>query len=62
MISFQLEKDGDEFHAWSPQLPGCHTHGKTEVSAMHNLKDAIMLYLEDIMEESLQKKKFSVYA
>lgn len=62
MIQFQMERDGEDFHAWSPQLPGCHTHGKTEKSAMKNLKDAIMLYLEDVMEESLFHKKTSHYA
>ncbi len=62
MISFEVEKDGNEFHAWSPQLPGCHTHGKTKISAMHNLKDAIIVYLEDVMEESLREKRASVYA
>jgi predicted RNase H-like HicB family nuclease len=62
MIQFHIEPDGDEFHAWSPDLPGCHTHGKTEKIAMKNLKDAITLYLEDVMEETLFQKKIAHYA
>jgi predicted RNase H-like HicB family nuclease len=46
MITFKIEPDGNEFHAWSPELPGCHTHGKTVAEAMRNLKDAVQLYLE----------------
>ena len=45
MIRFKIEKDGNEFHAWSPELPGCHTHGKTVSEALRNLKDAVSLYL-----------------
>lgn len=56
MITFKIEQDGDEFHAWSPELPGCHTHGKTVSEAMHNLKDAVQLYLEVKMEEEIAKQ------
>lgn len=53
MVTFKLEKDGNEFHAWSPELPGCHTHGATISEAMMNLKDAVQLYLEVVMEEEI---------
>jgi predicted RNase H-like HicB family nuclease len=53
MITFKIEKDGEEFHTWSPELPGCHSHGKSVNEAMANLKDAIELYLEVLMEEEL---------
>ena len=56
MITFKIEKDGNEFHAWSPELPGCHTHGKSPKEAMVNLKDAANLYLETVMEESLTRQ------
>ena len=61
MITFQIEKDGNEFHAWCPELPGCHTHGRTVSEAMKNLKDATNLYLETLMEEEIAKQtlKFS---
>jgi predicted RNase H-like HicB family nuclease len=60
MIQFKIEKDEIGFHAWSPELPGCHTHGETQELAMHNLKDAIVLYLEDVMEETLYATSQSV--
>jgi predicted RNase H-like HicB family nuclease len=53
MVTFKIEKDEGGFHAWSPELPGCHTHGATRAEALANLKDAVQLYLEDVMEESL---------
>lgn len=53
MISFKLEKDSKGYHAWSPELPGCHTHGATRAEALNNLKDAVRLYLDDVIEESL---------
>ena len=51
MITFKIEKDQNEFHAWSPELPGCHTHGRTVDESMQNLKEAISLYLEVMMED-----------
>jgi len=58
MLTFRIEKDGTEFHVWCPELKGCHSHGKTRNQALKNLKDAVYLYLEDIMEESLSEEKF----
>jgi predicted RNase H-like HicB family nuclease len=34
--SFEIEKDGNEYHTWCPELPGCHTHGKTVKEAIEN--------------------------
>ncbi len=51
-ITFEIEKDGDQWHTWSPGLPGCHTHGKTVKEARENLKDAIQVYLETMLERS----------
>ena len=52
-FTFKIEKDGVEFHSWCPELPGCHTHGKTVNLALENLKDAIQLYLDTMMEEEI---------
>ena len=62
MIEFKIEADGQQYHTWCPQLPGCHTHGKTKKEAMMYLKEAISLYLEDIMEESLNSTSFKAFA
>ncbi len=53
MITFKIEPDTIGFHAWSPELPGCHSHGADRAQALANLKDAVRLYLDDVMEESL---------
>jgi predicted RNase H-like HicB family nuclease len=53
MVTFKIETDSVGFHVWSPELPGCHTYGATRADALVNLKDAVRLYLEDVMEESL---------
>jgi predicted RNase H-like HicB family nuclease len=54
-FTFKIEKDGVEFHAWCPELPGCHTHGKTRPEALENLKDAVQLYLDALMEEEITR-------
>lgn len=46
LLTFKIEKDGAEFHAWCPELVGCHTHGETVSKALDNLKDAVQLYLD----------------
>ncbi|MCW5912840.1 MAG: type II toxin-antitoxin system HicB family antitoxin [Cyclobacteriaceae bacterium] len=45
LLTLKIEKDGNEFHAWCPELAGCHTHGETVVKALDNLKDAVQLYI-----------------
>ena len=59
-LSFEIERDGKEFHSWCPQLPGCHSHGKTVKEALENLKDAVNLYLEILIEEQLAKKSLDL--
>lgn len=55
LLSFKIEKDGSEFHAWCPELVGCHTHGETVTKALENLKDAVQLYLDTLMEEEIAR-------
>ena len=47
MVTFRVEPDGEEFHAWSPELKGVHTHGASLEKALANLREAIALYLKD---------------
>lgn len=56
MRNFKIEPDGNEFHAWVPEFPGCHTHGRAVAEAMQNLKDAVQLYLEVKIEEEIAKQ------
>lgn len=39
------------FHAWVPSLPGCHSESETEDEALHNIQEAIELYLATDDEE-----------
>lgn len=50
MFTFKIEKDGKHFHAYCPELKGCHTFGKTYLNALGHLKEAMILYLEDEIE------------
>ena len=45
-ITFKLEKDGKKWHAYCPELHGCHTFGSTKEEALKNLKDVVRLYME----------------
>ncbi|MCX6734799.1 MAG: type II toxin-antitoxin system HicB family antitoxin [Candidatus Peregrinibacteria bacterium] len=51
MISFKVEKDGEKFHAFCPELTGCHTFGDNPEEALKNLKNAVSLYLDNELEE-----------
>ena len=53
MISFKIERDGAEYHIWCPELHGCHSHATTVKQAVENIKDAVKLYLDDVIEETL---------
>lgn len=59
-LTFEIERDGNEFHTWCPELPGCHTHGKTVKQATENLKEAVQLYLEVLMEEEIAMKSMDL--
>jgi predicted RNase H-like HicB family nuclease len=45
-VVFQEEKAGG-FSVWVPDLPGCASQGETFEEALHNIKEAIELYIED---------------
>lgn len=47
-----IKPDGDEFHAYVPSLPGCHTHGATVGEARANIRDAMTLYLSRLSEKN----------
>ncbi len=48
---FQKEKEGG-YSVWVPSLPGCTSQGETFEEALENIKEALMLYLEDSKEEN----------
>lgn len=49
-----VEKDGQWFIAYSPEVPGANGQGKTQEEAIQSLADAIALILEDRREEGLR--------
>ncbi len=47
-----IEPDGEAFHAYVPALPGCHTFGATIEEAQANIKEAIGLHIEGMLEDN----------
>ncbi|MCD4782466.1 MAG: type II toxin-antitoxin system HicB family antitoxin [Candidatus Eremiobacteraeota bacterium] len=45
-----IEPDEDGFHAFCPILKGCHTWGKSRKEAVDNVKEAVLVYVEDMIE------------
>lgn len=51
----EIEEDSFEdgrtaFHASCPALKGCHTWGHTYAEALANIREAIELYVEDLID------------
>lgn len=46
-ISIVVQRDGDEYFAFCPEIKGCRSRGDTYDQAMDNLKDSIREHLSD---------------
>lgn len=47
-----LEKEDEGgYHAFCPALKGCHSQGDTLEEATENIREAISLYLETLIED-----------
>lgn len=46
-----IERDGDWFVAYSPEIPGANGQGRSKSECLENLTAAISLILEDRREE-----------
>jgi len=46
----KFEDGGDAYHAYCPALKGCHTWGTTYKEALVNIREAVELYVEDLLE------------
>ncbi len=60
-----IEKDEYGYFAMCPTLQGCYSQGDTYEEALENIKDAIRLHIEDIIEsgESVEQiNSFSLVA
>ena len=49
-----IERDGDWFIAYCPQVPGANGQGKTRQECLKSLSDAIDLILEDRRQDALR--------
>jgi predicted RNase H-like HicB family nuclease len=49
-----IERDGEWFVGWSPEIPGANGQGHTVEECKANLSDAIRLILEDRREDGLR--------
>lgn len=49
-----IERDGEWFIAYSPEIPGANGQGRTTDEARANLGEAISLILEDRREDALR--------
>ena len=50
-VSIVIERDIHGFYAYCPELPGCHTQGRTLDEAVERIKEATELYLETLSPE-----------
>jgi predicted RNase H-like HicB family nuclease len=48
-----IENAGSNFSAYSPDLPGCVTTGKTREETRDNMEEAIEFHLEGLREDGL---------
>jgi len=49
-----IERDGDWFIAYCPEIPGANGQGRTKEDCLQNLSDAINLILQDRREDALR--------
>jgi predicted RNase H-like HicB family nuclease len=49
-FSLVIEKDQDGYFAFCPELQGCYTQGASYDEALDNIRDAILLHVEDRIE------------
>lgn len=46
-----IEPDEDVYQAYCPDLPGCHTWGHTKAEALRYIKEAVELYVYDLIAD-----------
>lgn len=49
-----IERDGEWYIAYCPEIPGANGQGRTKEEARQNLADAIALILEDRREDAMR--------
>jgi len=49
-LSVIVEKDKDGYFAFAPDLQGCYSQGNSYEEAIENIRDAIRLNIQDLLE------------
>ncbi len=49
-----VERDGDWFIAYCPEIPGANGQGHTVPEALHSLTEAISLILDDRRQDAMR--------
>ena len=49
-FSVVIDKDRDGYFAFTPELQGCYSQGDTCEQAIENIRDAIVLHIEDRLD------------
>lgn len=49
-----IEKAGENYSGYVPDLPGCVSTGATVVETEHNLLEAIRFHIEGLREDGLE--------
>ena len=55
-----IERDGDWFVGWTPEIPGANGQGKTLEECRESLSAAIRLILEDRREDGLRGRAYAL--
>jgi len=51
-VIFEREEEGG-YHVFCPVLPGCHSQSETVEEGVANIREAIQLYIESLIEDGL---------
>jgi len=51
-VIFEKEEEGG-YHIFCPVLPGCHTQSETIDEGTRNIREAIQLYIDSLVEDGL---------
>jgi len=49
-VLIEQEEDGKGYYAYSPDLPGCYSNGLTIEETRSNVREAIQLHIETLLE------------
>jgi len=51
-VIFEKEEEGG-YHVFCPALPGCRTQSETLEEGIENIREAMQLYVETLLEDGL---------